>query len=80
MTSDSAEVGGRDPAEDSQGGGSPDNDESRRAAASVARRRRLAEIFGTVLPESTSDDTLSDGVREGTSRDDWYLENRPPHH
>ncbi|MGW3467489.1 hypothetical protein ACWDKQ_03255 [Saccharopolyspora sp. NPDC000995] len=41
------------------------------------RRRRLAEIFGDVLPETTSDDrpdrTAGDGER-------WYRENRPPHH
>lgn len=49
--------------------------------SSQARLRRLAEIFGTVLPESTSDDRVIEDRREGTSQgDDWYLENRPPHH
>lgn len=48
-------------------------------ATDEARRRRLAEIFGTVLPESTGDDTPGDD-RADRSRDDWYLENRPPHH
>jgi hypothetical protein len=43
----------------------------------AARKRRLAEVFGDVLPESTTDDrdpepTLTD--------DHWLIENRPPHH
>ena len=45
------------------------------AAAEAARRRRLAEVFGDVLPEGSSDDPRP------TGRDDrWYEENRPPHH
>ncbi|GAB2658598.1 hypothetical protein GCM10027271_16600 [Saccharopolyspora gloriosae] len=47
------------------------------------RRRRLAEIFGEVLPQTTSDER-SEGPdrREGDQRetDRWYRENRPPHH
>lgn len=47
------------------------------------RRRRLAEIFGEVLPETTSDER-SEGPdrREGDQRETerWYRENRPPHH
>jgi len=39
---------------------------------------RLAEIFGEVLPESTSDDRDQPAVNPGD--DTWYLENRPPHH
>jgi hypothetical protein len=46
--------------------------------AAVRRRGRLAEIFGDVLPESTSDD-LSPEPPTG-DEDRWYLENRPPHH
>ncbi|PRX50051.1 hypothetical protein B0I33_102168 [Prauserella shujinwangii] len=41
-------------------------------------RRRLDDVFGDVLPETTSDE------REQAARpaeaDDWFLENRPPHH
>jgi hypothetical protein len=45
------------------------------AAAEAARRRRLAEVFGDVLPEGSSDEPRP------TGRDDrWYEENRPPHH
>jgi hypothetical protein len=46
--------------------------------AAVKRRRRLAEVFGDVLPETTSDERGS-AAPEG-DRDAWYVENRPPHH
>ena len=44
-----------------------------------ARRRRLAEVFGEVLPEQTSDDadepqTQADGSEE------WLRQQVPPHH
>lgn len=44
-----------------------------------ARRRRLAEVFGEVLPEQTSDDAAEpesrpDGVEE------WLKREVPPHH
>lgn len=41
------------------------------------RRRRLAEVFGDVLPETTSDER--EPARD-TSGDGWLLEQRPPHH
>ncbi|ANZ36494.1 hypothetical protein BBK82_10865 [Lentzea guizhouensis] len=41
------------------------------------RRRRLAEVFGDVLPETTSDER---GGEAGGDREAWYRENRPPHH
>ena len=43
-----------------------------------ARRRRLAEVFGDVLPEQTSDD-----VSEPESADrseEWLRRQVPPHH
>ena len=46
------------------------------------RRRRIAEVFGEVLPESTSDDR----DREKSRRDDddpgekWLKAQVPPHH
>lgn len=47
-------------------------------AAAAARRRRLAEVFGEVLPETTTDERNPDqGAADGES---WYRENRPPHH
>ncbi|HUQ54963.1 hypothetical protein [Lentzea sp.] len=44
----------------------------------VARRRRLAEVFGDVLPETTSDER--GGGAGSDDRESWYRENRPPHH
>ncbi|CCH28000.1 hypothetical protein ABZ816_05965 [Actinosynnema sp. NPDC047251] len=43
-------------------------------AKEAARRRRLAEVFGEVLPEAADEPAAQ-------RRDDqWYLDNRPPHH
>jgi hypothetical protein len=43
------------------------------------RRRRLAEVFGDVLPEQTSDDADEPESRpEGN--DDWLKRQVPPHH
>ncbi|SDX82187.1 hypothetical protein SAMN05421504_103980 [Amycolatopsis xylanica] len=41
-------------------------------------KRRLDEVFGDVLPETTSDER--DPRPPSTDSDSWYLENRPPHH
>lgn len=43
------------------------------------RRRRLSEVFGEVLPETTSDER-SAPASEGGGNERWYRENRPPHH
>ena len=40
--------------------------------------RRLDEVFGDVLPETTSDER--DPERRRDTPDSWYEENRPPHH
>lgn len=40
-------------------------------------RRRTADVFGDVLPDTTSDERRDES---GGDRDSWYLENRPPHH
>lgn len=42
------------------------------------RRRRIDEIFGDVLPDTTRDERDVD--RSSGLPDDWYRENRPPHH
>ncbi len=42
------------------------------------RRRRRAEVFGDVLPESTSDDR--DPERGEPAGDEWLRSNVPPHH
>ncbi|WP_370944773.1 hypothetical protein AB5J62_37455 [Amycolatopsis sp. cg5] len=41
-------------------------------------KRRLDEVFGDVLPETTSDER--DPQPSSADSDSWYLENRPPHH
>ena len=48
------------------------------------RRRRMAEIFGDVIPEQTSDDSDEDtepGRRtEKQAQEDWLRSQVPPHH
>jgi len=43
------------------------------------RRRRLAEVFGDVLPESTSDDRDPETEVE-TDSEEWLRRQVPPHH
>ncbi len=45
----------------------------------AARRRRLAEVFGDVLPEQTSDDTAEPDPGVDLS-EDWLRRQVPPHH
>lgn len=52
---------------------------SRPGNADRRRARKLAEVFGDILPETTSDDRVSDENRE-SDPERWYRENRPPHH
>ncbi|RSN07357.1 hypothetical protein DMC63_35430 [Streptomyces sp. WAC 05977] len=54
----------------------PGEDEDKRRGA--AEKRRVDEIFGDVLPDTTSDER-EPGQRTPDS-DSWFLENRPPHH
>jgi hypothetical protein len=47
----------------------------------AARRRRLAEVFGDVLPDTTSDERDPESAdTSSTTRDDWYRDQVPPHH
>ncbi|WP_344867595.1 hypothetical protein [Amycolatopsis ultiminotia] len=50
--------------------------EEPRPPANEAQRRRMDDVFGDVLPETTSDER----GRDRDTPDSWYLENRPPHH
>jgi len=43
-------------------------------------RRRLEEVFGDVLPRTTSDERDDDGSRARASADEQLLADRPPHH
>lgn len=46
-----------------------------------ARRRaqRLERVFGDVLPDTTGDEQREQPA-DHDERDQWYRENRPPHH
>lgn len=48
------------------------------AAASPVDQRLLDEIFGNVLPDTTADERDPSG--DGGYSEQWYRENRPPHH
>ena len=57
--------------------------ESLTAEQREARRRRLAEVFGDVLPEQTSDDAAEPGARGDGDADpgeEWLRRQVPPHH
>ncbi|MBM7771707.1 hypothetical protein JOD54_001911 [Actinokineospora baliensis] len=41
-------------------------------------RPTLDEIFGDVLPDTTTDER--DPTPPSATPDDWYHQNRPPHH
>lgn len=60
--------------------GTPERD----VHAEAARRRRLAEVFGDVLPETTSDERDPDApTRESASEsagEAWLRAQVPPHH
>ena len=43
------------------------------------RKQRLAEVFGDVLPDTTSDER-EPGERSGGRGDAWLKEQVPPHH
>ncbi len=44
------------------------------------RRRRLGEIFGDVLPDTTSDEREPESGSESNKTDAWLREQVPPHH
>lgn len=51
------------------------------AELSEQMRRRIEEIFGDVLPVTTSDERGDDEPRrDDASGDEWLRANRPPHH
>jgi hypothetical protein len=49
------------------------------ATRRAATRRVLDDVFGDVLPSITRDET-DDEPSQGGDRDQWYRDNRPPHH
>jgi len=56
-----------------------ENKASRRES-DVERRRRLAEVFGEVLPETTSDERDPEPPEGETAGDSWLRSQVPPHH
>ncbi|MET3805356.1 hypothetical protein ABIB25_002357 [Nakamurella sp. UYEF19] len=42
-------------------------------------RKALDDIFGDVLPDTTRDERGQDSGSDGYS-EQWYRDNRPPHH
>lgn len=44
------------------------------------RRRKLAEVFGDVLPEQTSDDADAVEVDSEDAKEAWLRRQVPPHH
>lgn len=44
------------------------------------RRRRLAEVFGDVLPATTSDERDDDRGRDRQASEEWLKQQVPPHH
>ena len=50
------------------------------AVEQEARRRRLAEVFGDVLPEQTSDDAAEPQSRSDDVVEEWLRREVPPHH
>jgi len=57
------------------------SEQPRDAAGQAERKRRLAEVFGDVLPETTSDERDPDPADpEESARDAWYRDQVPPHH
>lgn len=61
------------------GGASRNNASSNGASrnSAPATRARIDEVFGEILPRTTSDEARDRDARLG---DDWWMEQRPPHH
>ena len=60
----------------------PDPGADQRAGPETAwqRQRRLAEVFGDVLPVTTSDERGDDGGAGERSSEEWLKAQVPPHH
>ena len=56
---------------------SPPAGEDRPEETAAERRRRMAQVFGDVLPETTSDERDDE---ESNGSDEWLKSQVPPHH
>jgi hypothetical protein len=63
-----------------QFGDAPADPENQAAARRAAQRRKLDEVFGDVLPTVTRDEVDDGQDGRADERDQWYRDNRPPHH
>lgn len=43
-------------------------------------RGRISDVFGTELPQESTDERDPDAVRDADDREQWLRENVPPHH
>jgi len=68
---------GSHPPDQPEDAGQPD-DAVEPAESEWERKRRLAQVFGDVLPETTSDER--DSGAEPSGGDDWLRAQVPPHH
>ncbi len=63
---------------------SDDHRPERDRAEQAARRKRIAEVFGDVLPDTTSDErdagTSGAEAADEAARDAWFRDQVPPHH
>jgi hypothetical protein len=64
--------------------GEPPEQDRSKVRSEAQRRRRLAEIFGDVIPDQTSDDldegAASDRRTEEKVQEEWLKRQVPPHH
>ena len=57
------------------------SDRREEVEAEAQRKRRLAEVFGDVLPDTTSDERDPESAEtDEPARDAWYRDQVPPHH
>lgn len=58
----------------------PEKEQAETGQGEWERRRRRAEIFGDVLPETTSDEREPTTPERESVSDRWLREQVPPHH
>ncbi|MBB3602087.1 hypothetical protein FHT40_001720 [Mycolicibacterium sp. BK556] len=49
-------------------------------ASSRQNRSAVNKIFGTELPQESSDERDPDDTRDTADREQWFRDNVPPHH
>lgn len=49
-------------------------------ATSPQNRSAVNKIFGTELPQESSDERDTDDDRDAADREQWFRDNVPPHH